>query len=525
MSLAILAVQLLVSAGGGDLIHVPVDVRLMQDSPWMQEAEVVHREADGFLALSTGSPEDAGDWTLVESGPVDLDRYRILYRAQIRGEMPDLPGEVALETEKYLLIRLPVPDEGPVEIPGIGFLRPLRRHAEPLPVPTPGESRADTALVDEIVAAVSEDSLIAWVDHLESYGTRYMTSPEYDASADWADTWIESHGVPCELQPFYYSGDSMSNVVAEMEGSENPDDIYIICGHLDSYSNNPAVAPGADDNGSGSAAVLEAARVMSPYTFRNTVRFVLFGAEEAWMVGSEYYVEQAYQQGDNILGAINMDMILYAPNAQDSAYIPYDDQSEWMATQAGEMFGEYAPSIYPRVTYDPAAPSDHASFWQYGYTAIEVVEGSAEEIWGGYNPYYHQASDTLGNYLSSFPYGTDMVRASIGLLATLAEPVGPSSTEGGSVGPVGGLSLYPNPSVSSASLDLNLGRPADVSVTVYDLSGRAVRRLHSGQLAAGRHVLAWDGADASGAPVPSGLYVFRVSSGGDVRTASLCVLR
>ena len=63
----------------------------------------------------------------------------------------------------------------------------------------------------------------------------------------------------------------------------------ITCGHLDAYANNPGVAPGADDNGSGSTAVLEAARVMSPYTFRNTVRFSLFGAEEIGGGYNPYY--------------------------------------------------------------------------------------------------------------------------------------------------------------------------------------------------------------------------------------------
>jgi len=327
-------------------------------------------------------------------------------------------------------------------------------------------------MVGQIVDAVSQDNITALVEHMQGYGTRYLSSPEYDACADWADTMMESYGVQCELQTFEYNGDSMSNVVGEIVGVENPDQIYIICGHLDSYSSNPEVAPGADDNASGSAAVLEAAMIMAPYSFRNTSRFVLFAAEEAWMVGSEYYVLQAYQQGDNILGAANLDMILYAPNPEDSVYIPYNIQSQAFALLAGQMFEEHAPSIHPRVVYDPGAPSDHASFWQYGYTATEIAEGSAEEIWGGYNPYYHQSSDILANYMPSFPYGTDMVRASVGLIATLAEPLGPTGIED-PARPIGSISVYPNPCSGSLSIYRNLPGE-DAGFLVFDVSGRAV---------------------------------------------------
>lgn len=460
--------------GRGDLVFVRNDLREVDSMPWMDGALIVHIESDWFMALMQEAPPREFQWLMIDSAPVDLDRYRILYTAQCDGTIPSLPGEVVLHNNDIMLIRLPEPETGPVEIPGVGFLRPLRLHRERISVAKPDISRADTAIVDEIVAAVRQDSITALVEHLESYGTRYMTSPEYDACADWADTWIEAHGVSSQLQTFSYAGDSMSNVVAEIPGSENPDDIYIICGHLDSYCSNPSTAPGADDNGSGSAAVLEAVRVMSPYSYRNTIRFVLFAAEEAWMVGSEYYVDQAYQQGDNILGAINLDMVLYAPYLSDSAYIPYNDQSELLALAAGEMFAVYSPSITPRVTYDPGAPSDHASFWQYGYSAIEVAEASAEEIWGGYNPYYHQPDDLLENYISSFPYGTDMIRASIGLFATLADPVGPSSLEMEAPGE-GSVDVYPNPChTGSVSISRQDNPESGADFLLLDLSGRTV---------------------------------------------------
>ncbi len=469
----VLAHLALVLVGQGDLVFVDSDLRNVEAMPWMAGSQIVYIESDCFMALAGDTSPTGVDWVAIESAPVDLDRFRILYTAQYIEIMPSLPGEIILTTDDFVLIRLAEPELGPLEIPGIGFLRPLRIHKGRNPAPKQDISWVDSVLVDEIVSMVSEDSIMAYIGHMQSYGTRYMTSPEYDACADWADTWIAAHNIPCEQQTFFYSGDSMSNVVAEIVGLENPEVIYIICGHLDSMG-PVGNAPGADDNASGSSAVLEAARVMSQYSFRNTVRFVLFAAEEAWMVGSEYYVEQAYLQGDDIQGAINLDMVLYAPGSSDSVYIPYNDQSGPLAITAGELFAEYSPSISPRIIYDPSAPSDHASFWLYGYSAIEIAEASAEEIWGGYNPYYHQASDLLSNYTFSFPYGTDMIRASIGLIATLADPIGPSSVEGGVLNPYR-ISVYPNPChTGSISIQAEGSAIYGARIILMDLSGRAV---------------------------------------------------
>lgn len=472
---ALLLTTALLGASAGDLVFVECDIRDAASAPWMDGMTILHTEAECFLALS-GDLEPGGvAWNVIGEAPVDPDSYRILYRAMCSPDMPALPGEIVLDTDRFVLIRLASPERGLVSVPGVGILRPLRPAATRAESWAAEPSRVDTALVSDIAAAVNADSLQAFISHMQSYGTRYATSPQYDACADWADTWMSTHWIPCEQQYFDYGGQSICNVEAEITGAEFPERIYIICAHLDSYCEQPSTAPGADDNGSGSATVMEAARVMSQYQFRNTVRFVLFTAEEFWMVGSEYYVQQAYEAGEDIRGAVNLDMILWAPDNPDSVFIPYDAASEDLALAAGEAFSEYAPSIFPRIVYDPGAPSDHASFWQYGYDAIEVAEGSADEIWGGYNPYYHQPDDLLINYMPSFPYGTDVARAAVALLATLAEPLGPSSVEGGGTPSGMALGVYPNPCRGgSVCILIPAGLQPGAVLSVVDLAGRTV---------------------------------------------------
>lgn len=514
-SAVFLALIATVATGAGDLVYVGCDVRDAVTAPWFDGMTIVHEEADCFLALAGDAEPSGVPWTSIGESPVDLDRYRILYRAMCGSGSPVLPGEIVLSTDRFVLLRLASPERGPVTVPGAGILRPLRPSVSRLEAAAPEPMSVDTALVAEIAAAVDADSLQAIISHMQSYGTRYATSSQYDACADWTDTWMSTHWIPCEQQYFDYGGYQICNVEAEIRGAEFPERIYIICAHLDSYCENPSTAPGADDDGSGSATVMEAARVMSQFQFRNTVRFVLFTAEEFWMVGSEYYVQQAFEAGEDIRGAINLDMILWAPNDPDSVFIPYDDASGELALAAGEAFSEYAPSIFPRIVYDPGAPSDHASFWQYGYKAIELAEGSADEIWGGYNPYYHQPDDLLINYMPSFPYGTDAARAAVALLATLAEPLGPSTVEGGGAPAGMEIAVSPNPCTGgSLGILVPEGLQPGAALSVVDLAGRIV--AETGPVGPGELVI-----DLGG--LPGGVYSV-VCPGSEVAPARFVLL-
>ncbi len=98
------------------------------------------------------------------------------------------------------------------------------------------------------------------------------------------------------------------NVVGELTGTTTPGNIYVVGGHYDHLEGD---RPGGDDNASGTAGVLEAARVLSQYRFESTIRFIAFNAEEDGLFGSKDYVDNhVIPGGENIVGMINMDMIL-----------------------------------------------------------------------------------------------------------------------------------------------------------------------------------------------------------------------
>ena len=100
------------------------------------------------------------------------------------------------------------------------------------------------------------------------------------------------------------------NVVAELIGTETPERIFIVSGHYD-HPESDFEAPGGDDNASGTAGVLEAARTLSQYDFESTIRFIAWGGEEGWMKGSWDYVRNVVRaHGEDVVGMLNMDMIL-----------------------------------------------------------------------------------------------------------------------------------------------------------------------------------------------------------------------
>jgi hypothetical protein len=223
------------------------------------------------------------------------------------------------------------------------------------------------------------------------------------------------------------------NVVAELPGLTNPDRIFIIGGHYDHVSGD---RPGGDDNASGTAGVLEAARVLSQYTFDSTIRFIGFNAEEDGLLGSKNYVNnQVIPNSENIVGVVNLDMILRP--AWDSGNAPIDLDLSTRTSHApsvswAQAYQQAAATYVPSLQVDSTVhsvngASDHDSFVTAGYPAFLAAENRAQEIWGGSNAYYHgpeDASDRLANNPNSpsgvtydFAFATDVVRGAVALIA------------------------------------------------------------------------------------------------------------
>ena len=135
------------------------------------------------------------------------------------------------------------------------------------------------------------------------------------------------------------------------------------CPSSDSGSNGEGIFPGADDNASGSAAVMEAARAMVPYQFQYTVVLCLWGAEEAGLVGSYYYASTAAAAGEQIIAVLNTDMILYGPSIGPIGYdilkLNYNDNSLALAQYFSDVAEVYVPQLDLAFNYTTSGGSDH----------------------------------------------------------------------------------------------------------------------------------------------------------------------
>ena len=301
-------------------------------------------------------------------------------------------------------------------LPSTSILSYLKRPS--LPLAAQEYKAAKDALIQSMVNLVSRDNLRALVEGLQSFRSRYSSTSNCEAAGDFIFHYFQTLGFVPSYEPFDFQGSySSRNIIAEKRGETDPGEILIICAHYDSTSNEPNIlAPGADDNASGTAAVMEAARILRLYPFDFTIRFIAFSAEEWGLYGSKYYAAQSRNRGERIIGVINLDMIAYADAMPENLELIVNETSDWLAERLGLSAGSYTGLPVHKIVDPSAVYSDHASFWDTGYSALLGIEDDPLT-----NPYYHQTTDTVSTL--NFDFYTNAAKTALGTLAELAQPV------------------------------------------------------------------------------------------------------
>ena len=281
------------------------------------------------------------------------------------------------------------------------------------------EIKSNAGLIESIVAAVSVDSLLDVVNKLsgnslihtddESYfvKTRLTYFEGNELAAKYLEWKLTSFGLLTGRHDFSLRG---SNVLALQPGNVFPDSIYIVGAHYDctvigndSRPEDIRNAPGADNNASGVATVLEAARILSQYTCRYSILYVLWDESEyvledpdqIGLLGSTAYAEHTLECEMRIAGVIDMDMIAYDYNDDGAMYIHGSPQgrSAWMAERAVDMAERFELRLVPRVTMIGLG-TDNVPFYLLGYSTI----GFSEDIMHDANHYDHQSLDTVDKF-------------------------------------------------------------------------------------------------------------------------------
>jgi hypothetical protein len=291
--------------------------------------------------------------------------------------------------------------------------------------------------ITEILKAVSKDDFTDIVGGLSgahpvtiggqpvTFVTRYTPSAQGTLSEQYVYEYFQSLGLSTQYHTWNGTitrclGISGRNVVAEIPGKTNPKRIYLITSHLDSISPNPLTgAPGADDDGSGTAAVMMVAKILRSYSFDNTLRFVTFTGEERGLCGSDSYARDARARNDDIRGVLNLDMIAWDSNGVRDVEIHAGTRpdSQELANLLSANAKQYSPTLVSHIYKEDATNlSDHSSFWGYGYPALAFAEYIFH---GDVNPYIHSVlcCDTVDHLDPEM--AAEMMRAAFATFATL----------------------------------------------------------------------------------------------------------
>ena len=302
--------------------------------------------------------------------------------------------------------------------------------------------------------SVSLDSIRANIEHLCSFHTRrYDSRYIYDVQ-DWLvaryhqmkdiDT-VMLHDFPV---PNFEEG-TADNILAVQWGTKTPEE-YVICGaHYDSwnadgYDPDTIRSPGADDNASGVAGILETARILSRYTFDRTIIYANWCAEEVGLVGSAAYAADCAAQRMDIVAYFNLDMTGYLAEGSDiHVNLMYTTQDSLLGNYVKRFSRTYFPEM--RIWQDWLAwgDSDYSSFNRNGYAAIHPFEDTHAS-----SPFIHTRQDVLGVSVNNLEQCKRFTELNLGTVAVLAGLNNSSISENETLR----VTLYPNPAKESVNI-------------------------------------------------------------------------
>jgi Zn-dependent M28 family amino/carboxypeptidase len=256
---------------------------------------------------------------------------------------------------------------------------------------------------------ISIENLKQHVRNLHFDRNPYDHSLELEKAAQYIQEEFLKMGWDVEEDPFQWEGRPYKNIVAEKKGTTFSENILILGAHYDTVPGSP----GADDNASAVAVLLEVARNIQAIPLSMTLKLIAFSLEEVGYIGSTHYAEDAKKRGDQIFGMISLEMVGFTGLKQNyPVYLNpkyYSNIGDFIGIIANErskaLMGRIQKSIKTHIPQLPSeyllVPkngdgmeevrlSDHSPFWDHGFPALMVTDTAFLR-----NPNYHLPSDSI----------------------------------------------------------------------------------------------------------------------------------
>lgn len=256
---------------------------------------------------------------------------------------------------------------------------------------------------------ISIENLKAHVRNIHFDRNPYDRSLELEQAAQYIRREFLKIGLEAKEDLFHWEGRTYRNISAEKRGTTSPDKVLILGAHYDTVPGSP----GADDNSSAIAVLLEVARNIQKVSLGSTLKLVAFALEECGYAGSIHYAERAREGGEKIVGMISLEMVgftgprqdyppyldpKYYPNVGDFIVIIGNERSKELLETVRRSFKTCIPQLPSEFLLVPGNGegleetrlSDHSPFWDQGFSALMVTDTAFLR-----NPNYHLPSDTM----------------------------------------------------------------------------------------------------------------------------------
>lgn len=291
---------------------------------------------------------------------------------------------------------------------------------------TPAATRHEYSIrypeqVKQLLASLNPADMWDNLTTLTNFDDRYANSTNGVNAANWIKQHIEkiaadNHRDDITVYTIATGNNYKQPSVIVKIGNSDAAGI-VISAHMDTLNSTTSKKPGADDDGSGTATILEAARnlITSGMTFNKPVYFMWFSAEEEGMVGSGYVVKQFKTQHIPVDAVLHFDMTGFAYKNQPDMWLMQDYVNSSLNTFVEQLIKTYVkrPVQYSRCGY---ACSDHATWTQNGYAAAIAAEAAYENT----NQAMHTSRDTMDKL--SIDHMTDYAKLASAFAVELAEP-------------------------------------------------------------------------------------------------------